>query len=41
MAGPGTSLASEGVRLYFEIRELYDFCRKLQAKHLTLRKCRA
>lgn len=26
------SLASEGVRLYFEIRELDDFCRKLQAK---------
>jgi len=32
LAGPGTSLASEGVRLYFEIRELDDFCRKLQAK---------
>lgn len=32
MAGPGTSLASEGVRLYFEIRELDDFCRRLQAK---------
>ena len=32
MAGPGTSLASEGVRLYFEIRELDEFCRKLQAK---------
>ncbi len=32
MAGPGTSLASDGVRLYFEIRELDDFCRKLQAK---------
>ncbi len=31
-AGPGTSLASEGVRLYFEIRELDEFCRKLQAK---------
>jgi catechol 2,3-dioxygenase-like lactoylglutathione lyase family enzyme len=31
-AGPGTSLASDGVRLYFEIRELDDFCRKLQAK---------
>jgi len=32
MAGPGTPMASEGVRLYFEIRELDDFCRKLQAK---------
>jgi catechol 2,3-dioxygenase-like lactoylglutathione lyase family enzyme len=32
LAGPGTPVASEGVRLYFEIRELDDFCRKLQAK---------
>ncbi len=32
LAGPGTSLASDGVRLYFEIRELDGFCRKLQAK---------
>jgi len=32
LAGPGTSLASDGVRLYFEIRELDEFCRKLQAK---------
>ena len=32
LAGPGTPLASEGVRLYFEIRELDDFCRKLQAR---------
>ena len=32
LAGPGTSLASDGVRLYFEIRELDTFCRKLQAK---------
>lgn len=31
-AGPGASLASEGVRLYFEVRELDDFCRKLQQK---------
>ena len=36
MAGPGTPLASEGVRLYFEIRELDDFCRKLQAKHFYI-----
>jgi predicted enzyme related to lactoylglutathione lyase len=32
MAGPGASLASEGVRLYFEVRELDDFCRKLMQK---------
>ena len=32
LAGPGTPVASEGVRLYFEIREVDDFCRKLQAK---------
>ncbi len=31
-AGPGALVASDGVRLYFEIRELDDFCRKLQAK---------
>jgi catechol 2,3-dioxygenase-like lactoylglutathione lyase family enzyme len=36
MAGPGTSLGSEGVRLYFEIRELDDFCRKLQAKNFYI-----
>lgn len=36
MAGPGTSLASEGVRLYFEIRELDEFCRKLQAKNFYI-----
>ena len=28
-AGPGASLASDGVRLYFEVRDLDDFCRKL------------
>jgi len=32
LAGPGASLASEGVRLYFEVRELDDFCRKLMQK---------
>ena len=32
LAGPGTPLASDGVRLYFEIREVDDFCRKLQGK---------
>ncbi len=31
-AGPGASLASDGVRLYFEVRDLDDFCRKLQKK---------
>jgi catechol 2,3-dioxygenase-like lactoylglutathione lyase family enzyme len=31
-AGPGASLASEGVRLYFEVRELDDFCQKLIKK---------
>ncbi|MGB8887420.1 MAG: VOC family protein [Candidatus Korobacteraceae bacterium] len=31
-AGPGVSVASDGVRLYFEVRELDDFCGKLQKK---------
>ncbi len=31
-AGPGASVASEGVRLYLEVRELDEFCRKLQQK---------
>ena len=31
-AGPGASLVSEGVRLYFEVRDLDDFCRKLMQK---------
>jgi catechol 2,3-dioxygenase-like lactoylglutathione lyase family enzyme len=31
-AGPGSSLVSEGVRLYFEVRDLDDFCRKLIQK---------
>jgi catechol 2,3-dioxygenase-like lactoylglutathione lyase family enzyme len=31
-AGPGVSVASDGVRLYFEVRELDDFCSKLQRK---------
>jgi predicted enzyme related to lactoylglutathione lyase len=31
-AGPGASVASDGVRLYFEIRELDDFCRRLQKR---------
>ena len=35
-AGPGASLASDGVRLYFEIRELDDFCRALQKKNFYI-----
>jgi catechol 2,3-dioxygenase-like lactoylglutathione lyase family enzyme len=31
-AGPGASLVSEGVRLYFEVRDLDEFCRKLIQK---------
>jgi len=34
--GPGASTASDGVRLYFEIRELDEFCRKLQSKGVYL-----
>ena len=32
LAGPGANVASEGVRLYFEIRELDEFCARLKAK---------
>lgn len=31
-AGPGASMASDGVRLYFEVRDLDDFCHKLIKK---------
>src|ERR1700730_12403368 len=31
-AGPGDSLSSNGVRLYFEVRDLDEFCQKLQHK---------
>jgi len=31
-AGPGASVASDGVRLYFEIRDLDGFCRGLQRR---------
>lgn len=31
-AGPGASVSSDGVRLYFEVRDLDDFCRKLQKR---------
>src|SRR5271167_1910747 len=36
-AGPGASVSSDGVRLYFEVHDLDDFCRKLQQKgfHIT------
>jgi catechol 2,3-dioxygenase-like lactoylglutathione lyase family enzyme len=29
-AGPGDSVSSDGVHLYFEVRDLDDFCHKLQ-----------
>ncbi|MGI9104301.1 MAG: VOC family protein [Terriglobales bacterium] len=32
MLGPGASTAADGVRLYFEVPELDDFCRKLKEK---------
>jgi catechol 2,3-dioxygenase-like lactoylglutathione lyase family enzyme len=32
LAGPSDSMASGGVRLYFEIRDLDDFCHKLLQK---------
>ena len=31
-AGPGASVSSDGVRLYFEVRDLDDFCRRLQKR---------
>jgi catechol 2,3-dioxygenase-like lactoylglutathione lyase family enzyme len=36
-AGPENSVSSDGVRLYFEVRALDDFCRNLQKKgfHMT------
>src|ERR1700732_2895945 len=36
-AGPEVSVLSDGVRLYFEVRELDDFCRNLEQKgfHMT------
>lgn len=35
-AGPDVSVASDGVRLYFEVRDLDDFCRKLQQKRFFI-----
>jgi catechol 2,3-dioxygenase-like lactoylglutathione lyase family enzyme len=37
-AGPGDSVSSDGVRLYFEVRELDDFCRKLQQRNFYITK---
>jgi catechol 2,3-dioxygenase-like lactoylglutathione lyase family enzyme len=36
--GPGESVSSDGVRLYFEVRELDEFCRKLQQKNFYITK---
>jgi len=35
-AEPNVSVASEGVRLYFEVRDLDNFCRKLQQKNFYI-----
>jgi catechol 2,3-dioxygenase-like lactoylglutathione lyase family enzyme len=35
-AGPGVSVSSDGVRLYFEVRDLDGFCRKLQQKNFYI-----
>ncbi len=40
-AGPEVSVLSDGVRLYFEVRELDDFCRNLQQKGFTSPSCHA
>lgn len=37
-AGANTSVSSDGVRLYFEVPELDDFCRKLQQKGFYITK---
>ena len=37
-AGSDVSVASDGVRLYFEVRELDEFCRKLQQKGFYITK---
>jgi catechol 2,3-dioxygenase-like lactoylglutathione lyase family enzyme len=37
-AGPGDSLSSDGVRLYFEVRDLDEFCQKLQQKGFFITK---
>jgi catechol 2,3-dioxygenase-like lactoylglutathione lyase family enzyme len=35
-AAPGASISSDGVRLYLEVRDLDDFCRKLQQKNFYI-----
>ena len=37
-AGPGDSIASDGVRLYFEVHDLDNFCQKLQQKGFFITK---
>jgi catechol 2,3-dioxygenase-like lactoylglutathione lyase family enzyme len=37
-AGPDDPVSSDGVRLYFEVRDLDDFCRKLQQKGFYITK---
>lgn len=36
LAAPGTSVASDGVRLYLEVRELDAFCASLQRKNFYI-----
>ncbi len=36
LAAPGASVASDGVRLYFEVRELDAFCSSLQRKNFYI-----
>ncbi len=38
LAGASDSVLSDGVRLYFEIRDLDDFCRRLQQKRFYITK---
>jgi catechol 2,3-dioxygenase-like lactoylglutathione lyase family enzyme len=35
-AGPAVSVSSDGVRLYFEVRDLDNFCGKLQKKNFYI-----
>lgn len=37
-AGPSDAVSSDGVRLYFEIRDLDDFCRKLVKQNFFITK---
>jgi catechol 2,3-dioxygenase-like lactoylglutathione lyase family enzyme len=38
LAGEGTNLSSDGVRLYFEVPDLDHFCRELQRKQFYITK---